>query len=484
VPSPDAAPTRRPALGLTERLVLGYVLAALFTLSAAAVFLYHTLYTSFEIEDAELLTDHVNTLRHELERTPQSLHEAEEIILSTATHRTLERYYGQLLDHTGKVLLETPGFSELVDNDAAFPVAAPKDGNISEVARHVSSKGIPSFLAAALVVHDPSNPPLAYHVALDVSHLEEWLGELRLQLILVVATGTALSGLLAWFLTHRGLEPVREITSTMKRVGAEGLDERLGGKPWPRELAAMAGEFDLMLQRLRDAFARQSQFTADVAHEFRTPLNNLVLSTSLTLSRDQAQEDYRQTLATHLEEYDRLKHMVESLLFIARADNAEASLTKVEVDTAALAEEVADFYSALAEDKGVMLTSSGEGCVMADASLLRMALGNLISNAIRHTPAGGKVSVMIAQEANRCLVSVADTGTGIAAEHLPRLFDRFYRVDSARSSQGSDAGAGLGLALVKTVVQLHGGTVTVSSTPGSGTTVEMRFNSNMKKVTN
>ncbi|WP_038168674.1 hypothetical protein [Verrucomicrobium sp. BvORR106] len=157
--SPDAAPPRRPALGLTERLVLGYVLAALFTLSSAAVFLYHTLYTSFEIEDAELLTDHVNTLRHELESTPQSLHEAEEIILSTATHRTLERYYGQLLDHTGKVLLETPGFSELVDKDAAFPVAAPKDGNISEVARHFSSKGIPSFLAAALVVHDPSKPP-------------------------------------------------------------------------------------------------------------------------------------------------------------------------------------------------------------------------------------------------------------------------------------------------------------------------------------
>ncbi|WP_172682764.1 hypothetical protein [Verrucomicrobium spinosum] len=106
--SPDTAPPRRPALGLTERLVLGYVLAALFTMSSAAVFLYHMLYTSFEIEDAELLTDHVNTLRHELERAPESLREAEEIILSTATHRTLERYYGQLLDHTGKVLLETP----------------------------------------------------------------------------------------------------------------------------------------------------------------------------------------------------------------------------------------------------------------------------------------------------------------------------------------------------------------------------------------
>ncbi|HSJ03358.1 MAG TPA: heavy metal sensor histidine kinase, partial [Verrucomicrobium sp.] len=464
--SPDINCQTTSALGLTQRLVLGYLVAALVTLSAAAIFLYHTLYVSFEMEDAELLTDHISTLRDEIRKTPGQLHEAEEIIMSTATHRTLERYFGQLRDAQGRILLETPGFANLVSSDSPFPAPLGGNENISHITRHVSPSGVPAFLISALVEPGDGQPPLTYHVALDVSHLEEWLGELRFRLVLVVAAGTAISGLLAWLLTHRGLRPVREITATMKRVGAAGLDERLGGKPWPKELAAMAGEFDQMLQRLRDAFSRLSQFSADVAHEFRNPLNNLVLSTSLVLSREHAQEDYRQTLTTHLEEYDRLKHMVESLLFIARADNAEASLTKTIHQAHDLVAEVVDFYSALAEDRGVDLSFSGDGQLMADASLMRMALGNLISNALRHTPKGGWVKATIAENQGRCSITVSDNGAGISAEHLPRLFDRFYRVDSSRTHQAGESGVGLGLALVKTVVALHCGDISVSSTPG------------------
>ncbi len=462
------------ATALTLRLVLGYMAVALLTLSSAAVFLHQRLYHSFEVEDAELLNAHVQMLRHEMQRNPHDLHEATEVILSTSSHRSLEKYYGQLLDEDGRVLIETPGFSDLVPVPSVFPPPVAEDADITEVLRYEhSSQHAPAFLAAAWVRRDATHPLLLYRVALDISHVDQWMKEFRNHLIWVICAGTALSGVLAWVLTRRGLRPVHEITAAMRRVGSRGLHERLGLNPWPRELADMAGEFDLMLERLRNAFQKMSQFSADAAHEFRTPLNNLMVHTGLMLSQERDAEEYCQTLASNLEEYERLKSMVDSLLFIARADNAEAVLIKSSIDVGSLVSEILDFFSALAEQRGVTLAAHGGGHAEGDATLLRLAISNLVSNALRHTPAGGQVEVRIHGLEDGCSIEVSDTGGGIAPEHLPKLFDRFYRVDGARSALARDKGVGLGLALVKTIIQLHGGEVSVASEVGSGTTMRL-----------
>jgi two-component system heavy metal sensor histidine kinase CusS len=252
------------------------------------------------------------------------------------------------------------------------------------------------------------------------------------------------------------------------------MNERLGTKGHPKELAALAMEFDKMLDRLGDSFERLTLFTADAAHEFRTPLNSLMMATSLTLARERTAEEYRHALAGNLEEFERLKGMVDKLLFLARAENAETILNKTCLDAAKITGDVLDFFSALAEERGVTLDCEGEGIVCADETLLRQALANLLSNALRHTPSGGHVRVRIQASEAGCAISVSDTGPGIPESHWPKLFDRFYRVDAARSSEG-DAGAGLGLAIVKTIMGMHHGDVTVSSGNPSGSCFQLVF---------
>lgn len=454
----------------------GYVLVALITLSAGAAFLYHRLYESFEEEDTEYLDAHIKTLRAELAKVPTNISAAKDLVANSHTYRTMDALFGQVRAPSGKTIVEAPGFSELVPDDSAFPPPIREDKELTKAVHYRMTPSSPLLLlASAEVRREQSNALLVYHVALDVSHVDVWMREFRNELIWMVLAGTALSGALAWLITRRGLRPLHQITAAMKRVGASGLDERLGHNPWPRELADTAGEFDLMLERLRDAFHRLTQFSADAAHELRTPLNGLMISTSLMLAQDRDSEEYRQALATNLEEYERLKRMVDSLLFIARADNAEAVLKRSHVDMSPLGAEVLDFFSALAEERHVSLQVAGEGTAYGDVTLLRLALSNLVSNALRHTSSGGSVRVTISESREFCRIDVSDTGTGIPAEHLPKLFDRFYRVDAARTVSQEDGGSGLGLALVKTVVHLHGGTITVISNVGSGTTMTLTF---------
>ncbi|QIF00502.1 heavy metal sensor histidine kinase [Roseimicrobium sp. ORNL1] len=482
-PSPAAASMPPPAsawhthaTALTTRLVAGYVLVALITLSSGAAFLYHRLYESFEEEDTEFLDAHINTLRAEMAKVPTNIPAAKELIAKSHTYRTMDALFGQIRTIGGKVIVEAPGFNELVPDDSAFPPPIRKDEELTNAVRYRTSPSSPMLLlASAEVRREQTNVLLIYRVALDVSHIDDWMREFRNELIWVVLAGTTLSGILAWLITRRGLRPLHQITAAMKRVGASGLDERLGHNPWPRELADTAGEFDLMLERLREAFHRLTQFSADAAHELRTPLNGLMISTSLMLAQDRDSEEYRHALATNLEEYERLKRMVDSLLFIARADNAEAVLKRSNVNMATLGAEVLDFFSALAEERHVTLRVVGQGTAYGDVTLLRLALSNLVSNALRHTPSGGSVQVTIGESREFCRIDVSDTGTGIPAEHLPKLFDRFYRVDAARTVSQEDGGTGLGLALVKTVVHLHGGTITVISNVGSGTTMTLTF---------
>ncbi|WP_206170825.1 heavy metal sensor histidine kinase [Phragmitibacter flavus] len=466
-------PSLPPALALTTRLVLGYMLVAFFTLSAAAVFLHEILDYGFEVEDAGLMSDHVRLLRREMLESPEELGRVREIIGATANAQSLEKYFGRLLEDDGTTLVETRGYEELAVAREAFPKPVGVSDNLQKVVRSRSLSGTPLFLASALMTRRAGEPPLVYLVALDITHVDNWLEKFRVQLFFVVVTGTVISGLLAWFLTRTGLRPLQEITAGMQRVGAKGLDERLSRNRWPHELAAMAGEFDLMLERLHEAFQRLSQFSADAAHEFRTPLNNLMVSTSFLLSRDHDKEEYRQALVANFAEFERMKRLVDSLLFLARADNAEAVIKKTVVDARVLAGGVVDFFSALAEEHGVMLVSDGSGELLADETLLRMALANLVSNALRHTPRGGRVSVLIDGRLDDCKITVTDSGIGIDEVHLPRLFDRFYRVDAARSSVAADAGVGLGLALVKTVASLHGGSVEVWSKQGLGTSMTL-----------
>jgi two-component system heavy metal sensor histidine kinase CusS len=309
-------------------------------------------------------------------------------------------------------------------------------------------------------------------IALDISQDAALLATYQRKLAGALCLGLLFSTLAAFYVARRGLRPLAEMTRHMEGITVAQLHERLEPAHWPEELSAMASAFNAMLLRLADAFARVTQFSADLAHELRTPVNNLMGGTEVALSKPRSADEYRQILESNLEEYGRLSRLVESLLFLARAENTEVQLRTTRLYGVDVLEAVCRYHDALAEEKGIRLFCQGRGYLDADALLLKRALGNLLINAIQHTPKGGEIRLtMQSADDGSAQIKVQDTGCGIPPEHLPKIFDRFYRVDPARSEEGT----GLGLAIVKSIMELHGGSVTIPSKPGEGTTAILRF---------
>ena len=224
-------------------------------------------------------------------------------------------------------------------------------------------------------------------------------------------------------------------------------------------------------QTSRRFVTRLSQFSADLAHELRTPIANILGEAQVALTRDRTAPEYRETIESAVAECERLSRIVDNLLFVARVDAAREPIARKRFDARAAVEKIAEFYQTVADDHHVTITCSGDGQIYADPDLFERAVGNLLDNALRFTPENGSIQIALCQHEADFEVAVSDNGCGIAAQHLPRVFDRFYR---AESSRGSD-GAGLGLALVKSIVDLHGGSAIIESNLGRGTIVKLVF---------
>jgi two-component system heavy metal sensor histidine kinase CusS len=233
----------------------------------------------------------------------------------------------------------------------------------------------------------------------------------------------------------------------------------------PPELAEMAHNFNAMLGRLDDSFQRLSAFSADIAHELRTPLSNLLTHTQVTLTRPRPIEDYREALHSNLEELQWMAQLVNDMLYLAKADHGLLMPKREALELAEEADLLLEFFAPLAEDARVTLAREGHGCLAGDRSMLRRALSNLLDNALRFTPADGEVRVNIVEQANGLRLSVENTGSGIDAQLLPKLFDRFYRADPARR-EGSSEHAGLGLAITQSIIRAHGGQIRCESENG------------------
>jgi two-component system heavy metal sensor histidine kinase CusS len=317
----------------------------------------------------------------------------------------------------------------------------------------------------------PAGKAYTVQLAQDRSSDEQVERNFALLFIAVLFGGVVASALIAIVVTRRGLQPLREMTESLHQIGADQLKQRIGSTGWPRELQPLAIAFDEMLKRLDDSFTRLSQFSADLAHELRTPIANMLGEAQVALTRDRTAADYREIVESTVAECERLSRIVDNLLFVARVDAASEPIARAPFDARAEIEKIAEFYQTIADDHHVVITCSGNGKIYADPDLFERAVGNLLDNALRFTPEKGSIQIALCQHETGFEVAVHDNGSGIAPEHLPRVFDRFYRAEPSRSSDG----AGLGLALVKSIVDLHGGTATIHSKPTRGTTVTLIF---------
>ncbi|PJB03346.1 MAG: two-component sensor histidine kinase, partial [Hydrogenophilales bacterium CG_4_9_14_3_um_filter_63_34] len=300
-------------------------------------------------------------------------------------------------------------------------------------------------------------------IVLDISHHMHFIDAFRQGLVIAMTLAALLTAGLGWLAAHTGLRPLRRMTDMAAGLSASRLNERLPEAGLPPEIQNLATAFNAMLDRLEESFRRLSEFSSDIAHELRTPVSNLLIQTHVALGRSRSAEEYREVLLSSAEEYERLARMIGDMLFLAKADNRLIAPSQESVDLAAEASGLVEFYGILAEERGIRLQVAGRATAAGDRLMLRRALSNLLSNAIRHSPAGGTVTVRLDSDAAGSVVTVENQGA-IPAEHLPRLFDRFFTGDPVRRAGGE--GVGLGLAIVRSIVEVHGGEITAESEGG------------------
>lgn len=459
---------------ITLRLTALYGVTTLIVLVICGLALYWFLMRSFEAEDGRYLAAKVHELRTDFaDDGNRTARLEQEIRTETGTARFRE-YYARLISR-GKLIGETPGMHSRLPR-SLFPSAQSYVSFAGNPRVVEADRNRPYLLASVVLGRDAaSNRPLTLQLAVDVSRDRAVLADYRNTLLAVFALGTLIAAMLGVWAARRGLAPLREMTRVIETTSAERLE---GGsfevRNWPRELRGLAEAFERMLARLADSFERLRQFSADVAHELRTPLGNLRGEAEVALTQTRTAEGYRAVVESMHEEGLRLTRIVESLLFLARAEQGQAQPRLERLELATCVESILEYFRPLAEEKRIALSQRGRARIAADAELVQRAVGNLVSNAIRYTPAGGSIAVTIERPANgHTLLRVTDTGCGIAKEHLPRLFDRFYRVDAARLDAAR--GSGLGLSIVKSIMMLHGGSIDVASRTGEGTSVTLDF---------
>jgi len=463
-----------PRRTLAFRLSATYSLAGLMLVILATASLYIVLRTELDRSTELFLADKLHVLRTMLRERPDDEDGLREEIELESEARRYQQFYIRLLDEHGVPIMTTPGMAEQLDlARLTSGTRGQSERSISMAGRH----GQPFRITSAVVTVGtlPTHSDTV-QIAIDVSQEKELLARYRMWFWGILLATSVLFPVVGYRIARHGIRPVEEIAATARRITSTNLRERIGSEGYPSELASLAGTFNEMLERLEESFERISRFTADIAHDLRTPVNNIRGEAEVALARARTVDEYRDVLESSLEEAVRLSELIGDLLFLARAESPLTELHRENVNFGELLTTVRDYYEASATDAGISLVVS-DGVeppnAELDRSLILRAVSNLVSNAIAHTPPGGTVTLVATNETAAIRIEISDTGVGIPAEALPRVFDRFFRVDPSRSK--TSGGTGLGLAIVQSILTLHGGNAEITSQLGHGTCVTLRM---------
>ncbi|MEG3063099.1 MAG: heavy metal sensor histidine kinase [Comamonas sp.] len=306
-----------------------------------------------------------------------------------------------------------------------------------------------------------------------LSEREHMLNAYRRDLGLGWLVGVLLTFFVSWEAVRRGLKPLLKLSLQAASIGPQELRLRLDESSQPKELQAMTAALNLMLQRLEDGYLKLSQFSEDLAHEMRTPLNTLILQNQVALSKAPTIEDYEKYIDSQQEEFERLSRMIDNMLFLARAEQLDDLIEIETVDLENTSKQLLGYFEGMAQERGMRIEAIAQGFIQADTRLVRRALANLLANAIRYGDENTVISLSSNFIAHKWMeIEVFNQVPKIDEHHLPRIFDRFYRCDVSRSR--TDDSGGLGLAIVKSIMHMHHGEVLVSST-SEGTRFTLRF---------
>jgi len=458
-------------LTLTQRLTLMFVAAATTVLLVLGWVVATSVEQHFVDLDMDVLSGKMELIREGL----QAVTSAD--ALTPFTHqlaRSLVGHHGlevMLLDVDQAVIFATAHAHFQPEMILAHASQAGGQPSLWALGEH-TYRGIAMQLTTA--AQGPKGQPInvVVAVATDIGHHQAYMQSFLNTLWLFVAAAAGLTGVLGWFAVRRGLAPLRAMRAQAQVVTAQQLSQRLAVQSVPLELAELAQSLNDMLARLEVGFARLSDFSSDIAHELRTPVSNLMTQTQVALSRPRDAADYRSVLESNAEELDRMARMIADMLLLAKAENGLQLPNRESVQLAEEARALFDYYEAVADEKHLQLTLRGQAEVQADRLMLRRAMGNLLSNAIRHAVEGSCVQVDLRCEVQGTVIRVTNSGDTLPPAYLERVFDRFFRVDPSR--QRNQEGTGLGLAITRSIVNAHGGVIKATSA-GGVTTFEIQL---------
>lgn len=446
-------------ISLTARLSLLFMLAVTAVLVLAGLSFNHLSQHHFLQLDRQTLAEKLSATRNilgQLDDRQQFDRLRPQLRTLLGAHRDITAL---ILDAAGQPLFAEPG---------PLPVpAALANSNSTEVWQWQHHDHYFRGLSAAVTVPADS-APLRVILLLDSTPHMHFFSAVQRWFWMALVLSALFSAGLGWLVARRGLLPLRQVTAVAASISAASLQERIPLAAVPLELQQLAASFNAMLARLDDAFMRLSNFSADIAHELRTPLSNLMTQTEVVLAQPRDSEAYQETLYANLDDCKRMARMIDDMLFLAKADNGLIVPEQQPVALDVEVEKLFEYYRLLADERGISLQLHGHAVVRGDVLMLHRALSNLLSNALRYTPAGASIQVELEQNANGSELRLSNPGPTIADEHLERLFDRFYRADPARR-EGSPHNAGLGLAITRSIIHAHQGQIHCTSVAGKTT---------------
>ncbi|MBR9910264.1 MAG: heavy metal sensor histidine kinase [Gammaproteobacteria bacterium] len=451
------SPARRRPLSLNNRVMLFVAVAINLSLLIIGYLVQSAVERHFAEQDADELVVISHAVKSALQKASDEGSAPEDILAQAVSGH--HGVYFQVWDESNQLLYGPDDLQSAEQSNTHVPVENIQTDNL------YSWTVDGTIYRGAVTQTEVGDQRYRIVAAIDMGFHLQFLQSFGRTLWLIMIMAGLVTLLAAWFGVHQGHAPLRVLSETMRDIQADRLDVRLDTETVPAELITLVDSFNRMIGRLEESFVKLSHFSADIAHELRTPLTNLITQTQVGLGKSRSLEEYRELLYSNLEEQERLTKMVNDMLWLAQSENG---LLEPDWERLELVQEVKatfEFFEALAEEQGVRLLVDGRPVtVTGDRAMLRRVVSNLLSNALRFTPEGEEVQVRIWEADNTAFLRVENPGSQVAAEHLPRLFDRFYRVDPSRQRQSE--GAGLGLAIVKSIVEAHKGVIDVASAQG------------------
>ena len=458
----------RPAASVTVVVSTLFALVSFALFASIAAYLYFALRVQLQQRDAEELRGKLALIRELAAGKADAAAVVEDAWHKHGLLAGHERLHLVVRHPDGRVLIAHHG--EVLDGVERVPAAMDAQAPVTLF----DHSGMPYLVLATEIESGSAARPLRVELAISEGVQLTLLASFRRQLVAAVLGGSLLAGLLGWGAARYGMRPLRRIAHAAARISVERLGERIDPAAAPRELQDLVAAFNGMLERLETSFRRLEEFSSDLAHELRTPINNIMLQTEVALARPRSPDDYARLLESIQEECQRLSRMSSDMLFLAKADSQQLLPDSQFVSLREECEKAVAFFQPLLDDNGVASAVEGEAEVRGNPLLIRRAIVNLLSNAARYTPRGGVIRILVSTASEGAVqLDVSNPGPGIAPEHLKRVFERFFRADPARGR--SPEGAGLGLPIVAAIMGLHGGTASARSVPGVETTFSLRF---------